>query len=305
MMMAMEEAQWEGADVSFVCPVCEKDVGGSTDLPVVYDNGSEEHLPVTVTCFGCNTCFDGEVIADWSRCEITLHEYPDVEIDANPIQGSEFGQDDDHDYYEWLELQERETRPVFMAFSKTLEDVKALAAEVTNHERPQMLARMLLAQSITALEVFLADSLISTVAGHEAAQARLLRSKSLKIGEINVQLSDLIGVVDVAKTMLMTNLQAVSFHNLAKVASLYRIGLKFDIMPKGEALECIQTGIRLRHDCVHRNGIDRNTGEMHQIDRFALLELNDALMAMGTTIDEQVVAFEAQTSEVDRSDETL
>lgn len=299
MMMEMEEAQWEGADVSFECPVCEKDAGGSTDLPVVYDNGYEELLPVTVTCFGCNTQFDGEVITDWGRCEITLDEHPDVEIDADPIQGSEFDQDDDHDYYEWLEQQERETRPVFMTFSKTLEDVRALTAEVTTRERSQMLARMLLAQSITALEVFLADSLISTVAGNEAVQARLLRSKSLKIGETNVQLSDLIGVVDVAKTMLIKKLQAVSFHNLAKVASLYRVGLKFDIMPKGEALECVQTGIRLRHDCVHRNGIDRNTGEMHQIDRLALLELNDALITMGTAVDENVVALEAQASEID------
>ena len=71
-----------------------------------------------------------------------------------------------------------------------------------------MLARMLLAQCITALEVFLADTLILTVANQKDAQARLLRSKDLGIGSTQFKLSDAISIEDFAKEKLLEHLRA-------------------------------------------------------------------------------------------------
>ena len=294
LMMEMEDTQWEGTDVEFLCPNCGAEAGGFTELPVVYENGDEHHLPITIICHGCNAHLDGSVKTNWSECVITLDDYPSVEIIAQPMQGSESYQDDDRDYLEWLEWmeqQERESRPVYMALYKTITDIKALAAEVTSEQRPQMLARMLLAQSVTALEVFLADSLILTVATNEAAQVRLLRSNTLKIGEISFKLSDAIGIEDFAKTKLIEHLRAVSFHDLKKVAHLFNISLNFNIMPREDALQTIRTSISLRHDCVHRNGRDRTSGKIHEIDKASLLELADTILAMGLAIDEKVTAW--------------
>ncbi|MCF6233388.1 MAG: hypothetical protein L3J36_09900 [Rhodobacteraceae bacterium] len=261
--MEMEEALWEEGDASFYCPNCEDDVDGSVDLPVVYEHGHEENLPVSVLCFGCNNSFDGWVKTDWDSCEIELDDHSDIEVLAGPALGSSHDYDDyDHEYYEWLEQQERSPRPVYLAFCKTIGDVKALTSGVALDQKSQMLARMLLSQSITALEVFLADTLILTVANNKDAQGRLLRSKRLGIGNAQFRLADAIGVEDFSKEKLLEHLRAVSFHNLKKVTGLFCVGLGIDIMPKDEELERIQKAIIMRHDCVHRNGLDRETGEV-------------------------------------------
>ena len=44
LMMEMEEAQWEEADVGFFCPNCKEKVDGFTELPVVHHE-SDGHPP--------------------------------------------------------------------------------------------------------------------------------------------------------------------------------------------------------------------------------------------------------------------
>ncbi|MBY6067664.1 hypothetical protein KUW17_12980 [Leisingera aquaemixtae] len=297
LMMEMEEAKWEETDASFYCPDCEKNVDGLVELPVVYEDGGEEHLPVSVLCFSCNQSFEGWAKTDWYSCEIELDDYPGLQVEASPVQGSIHDYDDyddyDQDYFAWLEQQERLSRPVFHAFCKTNDDIRALALGIQADQRSRMLARMLLAQSITALEVFLADTLILTVTNNRDVQSRLLKSKELQIGSTEFRLSDAIGFEDFAKEKLLQYLRAVSFHNLKKVTGLFRVGLGIDISPESSELEQIQKAIKMRHDCVHRNGMDRETGEVHEISQAFLLGLTETLLRMVKAVDEKVEDFES------------
>jgi len=287
LMMEMEEAQFEEADASFNCPVCKHDVDGSVELPVVYDNGNIEHLPVCMVCADCDTSFDGWVRTDWHSCEIELDDYPDIEVKADPVQGTNHDNYDDG-YYEWLAEQEYQSRSVYSAFCQTIGEVKELTAHMLFDKRSQMLARMLLAQSITALEVFLADTLIVTVTNNKDAQRRLLTSKRLGIGSAQIKIVDTIDIENFAKDKLLEHLRGVSFHNLQKVKKLFEVGLKIDILPEGEPRESIMQAIKMRHDCVHRNGMDRETNEVHQIDAIWLLSLSELLLGMVTSVDEKV-----------------
>ena len=294
LMMEMEEAQWEASDVTFFCPECKSEVDGTVELPVVYDNGDSTHLPVNVQCFSGGHNFDGWVMTDWDSCEIELDDYPEKTITTDPMRGFASDYDDyDHEYYEWLEQQELLSRPVYHAFNQTIGDVKALTAQVLLDDQSQMLARMLLAQSITALEAFLADTLILTVANNPKAQEKLLGSKSLGIGSKKFELADAIGVEDFAKTRLLEYLRAVSFHDVQKANSLFRVGLRINILPEGEELELIQKAIKMRHDCVHRNGVDRETGELHQIDQALLLSLAATLENLVRSVDQKVNDIDA------------
>lgn len=296
LMMEMEETQWEDADASFCCPNCDCEVEGSTSLPVVYEHGGEEHLPVSVLCFGCNMNFEGWVKTDWFNCEIELDEYPDVVVKASPARGSTHDYEEyDQDYFEWLEHQELSSRPVLKAFLGTINDVEALAVQVSLEPKSQMLARMLLAQSITALEVFLSDTLILAVLSYQIVQEKLLRSKSLEIGTRQFSLMDALGVEDFAKEKLLEHLRSVSFHNLGKVSGLYRIGMGIEILSEGDDAEVIQKSIRLRHDCVHRNGKNQETGESHIIDQLFILCLTSSLVRMVKSVDDKVRAFEAKS----------
>jgi hypothetical protein len=152
---------------------------------------------------------------------------------------------------------------------------------------------MLLAQSITALEVFLADTLILTVANNNDAQGRLLRSKELGIGSIQFKLADAIGIEDFSKERLLEHLRGISFHNLKKVNGLFGVGLGINILPEGENLERIRQAIKMRHDCVHRNGVDRETGKVHEIDQATLRSLTETILSLVKSVDEKVEDYEA------------
>ncbi|MCF2872673.1 hypothetical protein L0664_16495 [Octadecabacter sp. G9-8] len=293
LMIEMEEALWEESDVSFCCPECNADVDGNTELPVVFEDGGQEHLPITIRCFGCNNSFDGWVITDWDSCEIQLDDYPKLKVEAAPMRGFSNDYDDyDQEYYEWLDQLEQSSRPVYAAFAQTISEVKTLTSEALKGPQSQMLARMLLSQSITALEVFLADTLILTVTNSAKAQEKLLSSGSLGIGKNNFILSNAIGVQDFAKTKLLEYLRAVSFHDIMKVNRLFSIGLGINILPEGKELEMIKKAIRMRHDCVHRNGVDKVTHELHEIDQTFLQSLADTLQDMVKLVDQEVDEFE-------------
>ncbi|MEP3688404.1 MAG: hypothetical protein ABJN05_15065 [Sulfitobacter dubius] len=292
LLMEMEEAQWEGSDISFHCPSCEDEVDGFTELPVVYHDADGLHLPVSVACSVCNTSFEGWVQTDWYSCAIELDGHPEILINTSPVQGS-FYEDEDHYYFEWLEQQERVSRPVYNAFYTTIGEIESLASDLSDDNRSQMLARMLFAQSITALEVFLADSLILTVGKSAEAQAKLLRSNELGIGNTQFKLAEAIGVEEFAKERLKQHLHSVSYHNLRKVSNLFRYGLGFDILPQGEDLDRLQTAIKMRHDCVHRNGIDRLSGQRHDISKVYIMSLSKLLLNMVRSIDDKVCEFES------------
>lgn len=294
LMMEMEDTDWELAEASFICPECKVLVCGSVDLPVVFETGYEVHLPVSVLCHICDEKYHGWVRTDWDCCDIELDDYSDVEIEVEPRRGYSYEYDDyDEGYYAWLEEQERRSRPVYQAFEKTIEDVRVLASGLETDQKSQMLARMLISQNITALEAYLADTLILTVSGSKEAQQRLLNSKDLKIGATQFKLVDAIGVEDFAKTKLLEHLRAVLFHNLNKVTGLYRVGLNVDITPDNENdLERIQKAIKMRHDCVHRNGVDRDTAEVHQISQTDLLDLAATLQRMVEQIEKKIEEIE-------------
>lgn len=291
MMIEMEETQWEEADVKFRCPYCKKSVDGLTELPIVYDNGDQHHFPISVLCTVCGTHYDAWVTTDWDGCKIDLDEYPKILVKAEPARGYFNDYDNyDHDYYEWLEQQERPHRAVFRTLCQTLDNIEELCTLEMDEQQSRMLRRMLLSQSITAMEVFFSDTLIPAAATSVEAQERMLKSKIIGIGEIQFRLSDAAGKADFAKEKLVDYLRAVSFHDIAKVTKLFQVGLGVDIRPEEAELGKVETAIKQRHDCVHRNGKDRETGKELEISRKWLLSLTASLRNMLRAVDEKVEA---------------
>lgn len=294
MMMEMEEAQWEEASSFFICPHCKRDVEGVTELPTVYEDGHQSQFPISVSCIECGANYDAWVSTDWDSCEIKLDDHPEVSIEATPVRGYFNDYDDyEHDYYEWLEQQERPHRAVFRTLCKTIDGIEELCALDVDEEPSCMLRRMLLAQSITAMEVFFADTLIPAAAANLEVQERLLRSKTIGIGTKQFSLSDAAGKLDFAKEQLVGYLRRVSFHDIAKVAKLFQVGLKINILPGDAELKRVETAIKQRHDCVHRNGKDPVTGQELEISREYLLALTASLRDMLRMVDEKVEAMEA------------
>ena len=238
LMLEMEEAKWVESEVKFVCPECGFEVEGTTELPAIYDNESEEFLPIAVTCVVCSTEFSGLVRTDWYRCEIELDEYPDTVVKAQPAR-EKFPDYDDYEqeYFDWLDKQEILSRPILYSLLATIGDVEQLAKKITLEKESQTLARMLVVQSIAVLEVFLSDTLILSVRNEPATQAKVIKSKMIGFGGTSFQIKDAFGINGFTKVKLLEYLKNVSFHNLDKVSKFYKIGVGVDILATTSELD--------------------------------------------------------------------
>lgn len=58
------------------------------------------------------------------------------------------------------------------------------------------------------------------------------------------------------------HLRGIMYHNLRKVDVLYRIALEFRILNLAADKDSLFKAVFLRHDCVHRNGSDKEGNEL-------------------------------------------
>ena len=57
------------------------------------------------------------------------------------------------------------------------------------------------------------------------------------------------------------------YHNLGKVDVHYRIALGIRILPLASDKDSLMRAIILRHDCVHRNGYDKQGNKLNNFTR--------------------------------------
>lgn len=119
-----------------------------------------------------------------------------------------------------------------------------------------LINRMVFSHQITALEAYLADTLINEVLHDPAAESRLL-AEATDLNKEKFTLSEISTSPDLPRRKVTEFLRGVMYHNIAKVVILYSIALRIDLLPLIPDREALMKAVNLRHDCVHRNGNDK------------------------------------------------
>jgi hypothetical protein len=83
------------------------------------------------------------------------------------------------------------------------------------------------------------------------------------------------------------HLQGVLYHNLAKVAVLYRLALQVDIWPDKQTQNELFFAVSRRHDYVHRNGNDKDGNPLPKLTRADVWAVLEALRRMVEHIETQ------------------
>ena len=268
--MEMEELEWEYSSVFFDCPICGNASDDEADLPVVYQGGEIDNIPIEITCSCCGEEYSATLNGDWDSYEIDIDGYTEVVVEAPPVRGFSAEPDWDIDF----EIEQPESSAPKAVFDVSIQGIYHLIGQLQTSKtisQNGLLARMLLVQIITTLEAYLGDTLLRSTSLNTEAQDRLLRSKKLEIGTQTFSLSDASGIENFAFKKLIAHLNHVSFHNLSKVQKLYQIGLQLDIVPEKEVLENLNKAISMRHDCVHRNGRPKGSDEATEVSLDFLL----------------------------------
>ena len=143
------------------------------------------------------------------------------------------------------------------SFETTISNIEHLLnVEITTSEMCH-LAKLLYINVITAIETYLADTFISSVANNKNLM-RMLVETAPEFRNEKFPLSDIFKVVDCIESKVNSYLLDIVWHRLEKVMPIFKATLNIDF-PRD--MNALFNAVHVRHDLVHRNGKTRDGEE--------------------------------------------
>ena len=151
-----------------------------------------------------------------------------------------------------------------------------------------MIHRMVFAQQVSALEAYLGDTLIKGVQAKPDALTRLVAAdKDLNAEKFT--LADIAGNPGLLGEKVAAYLRTILYHNLAKVDFLYRTALNVRVLGDKADNGLLLQAIKHRHDCVHRNGMDKDGNRLTVFTKAYVQRVADAMRILVDRIEAEVL----------------
>lgn len=261
-------------DVSFVCPcgaVVEKTIccAGPNFSAERYRDSFQESWE-TLVCDACTKDFETHILCSIYETSVEIDGAIDLTWEVQP--------EGDSEDLIW----EIESTKQLEIYKKVTRDIVILLRMDHPEETQATLNNMLYAQVVTSVEAYLSGIFIHTVVNSEELIRRLVESdpelakRRFSLGEIFTQWENL-------KVMVARYLKDLIFHDIKKIKPMYRSVLDIDFGDVGWLFEAVL----LRHDCVHRNGFDKE-GNQNKIDKEKITELIQKCTHLVAIIEEDI-----------------
>ncbi|MBJ6122931.1 hypothetical protein [Sphingomonas mollis] len=151
----------------------------------------------------------------------------------------------------------------------TLEDVRTVLKGTPPSFHTATVLRMAFIQQFAALEAYLSDTLITEVLNKPGALQRIIvGDRELK--ELKLPLAEIHANPGIVAHTAATHLRTLLYHNFKKIEVIWKLTLNFDLFPDRDMKVRMMKAEPIRHDCVHRNGKDKE-GNIR-------LEVNDSFV---------------------------
>lgn len=268
-------------DARFQCPRCENDTAANVPLGEPLWHGENPATPevqvVIVTCPACKEEIAARAWVTPSMCSLEFIDYPLTTISASPPMVRD-AYDDDWDDFDV-------PSDPFAVFNTALTDAAVLLDEIKGTR--YLLNRLVFANFITAFEVLLADTLINRVLSNDKVRHRLIE-KDKVLSEKRFTLAQIATSPDLIETTVRSRLRAVLWHNVKNASDLYRQSFDIDIMAMFDKdTPTILKAIEYRHDCVHRNGRDKDGNDLNVFTKEYLNNIALLLSRVATTLEQK------------------
>lgn len=269
------------ADIEFKCPDCEELVEAT--VQVSPPNWTEDKAidrivqeEITLDCPNCAAEFDAEVTNCDNQVEISLTEYPETEVRCG--MGHDRAPDDD----DW----DLPASPA-AEFRFSVNDALELLRDQGSEYGPSTVNRMVFISCFAAFEAYLGDTLLKYVLGDDVALKRVLQEeadlKTVKIDLLTILTDD-----DVVFNAVTNHLKGVLWHNFAKVDAIYKVATTFSIFDDVGVRTLLFKALPLRHDCVHRNGRDKDGNPRIELTRSYVNQIANGMLTTVTHIEQSI-----------------
>jgi len=183
---------------------------------------------------------------------------------------------------EWLDYSLSDNP--FGIFMASYHHTGDLLADHGEDSGTHLINRMVFSQQVTALEAYLGDTLMKEVMSDDAAMKRLI-DRDEDLAREKFTLAEIVDDPGLVERKVREHLRSVLYHNLAKVDVLYNIALGFHILPLATDKQKLFKSVILRHDCVHRNGFDKDGKELTVFTKPFVQETADLIKAFVQSIE--------------------
>jgi hypothetical protein len=275
------------SNVSFKCPECGLSVGCTIDVPEPYwmaDRASDMTAEddTELTCPDCDTEFSGHVFNQGGHCTITLHNHPDTNVEAGHAFYDGRAEDEP-----WVDYSVPDDP--YAIFMDSYHETGDLLAD-QGGDGTRLVNRMIFSQQVTALEAYLGDTLINGALSDKMTIERLLAEEA-DLKDTKLTLKDILADPDIVKTQIKVHLKSILYHNIAKVRALYKIVFQFDIFTllTEDERKALFKAVEYRHDCVHRNGRDKEGKLLDVFTKAYVQAHSDMLRKLVAAIQEKTI----------------
>ncbi|MBY5828564.1 hypothetical protein ACC676_00415 [Rhizobium ruizarguesonis] len=271
---------WSQVDVevSFICPHCRNRTAAWLNVP----GGQEEHFAEVPCQFdedeeGWTVIIRHDGENGWSA---ELEDAPDVDVTIKV----------DQTYDDW---EEPEPEPgAYAIFLGAMRDWKVNVSELSTVGGAGSKNRLLFVMLYSILEAYLSDAIIGAAMEDVEAQRKMLRLEGLR--DKQVSLETILDKPDIVKEMVRTTLQGLSFHNLGPINGMCESAFGKPILPRDKDDRLlVMKSIDKRHDCVHRNGADKNGIAHTDITRQYLEKIGVLFDEIAETLENAIRAQQA------------
>jgi hypothetical protein len=272
---------------SFRCPQCSREVRDIVFVPKATSVARDAHSLSTqgwadIECGCCTAAYRLEVRNAAGRVFAQVVGFPTTPvICTGAVHREEL---DDFDIF--LEMEDTPAENLVDALTDIEEVIRS--SDAIFYVKP--LSRMAFIQQFAALEAYLADTLTKQVLDNPTALSRALVGVET-LREIKLPLAEVAADPDIVKVTVAKALRSLLYHNFAAVDVIWKVALEGSIFPNAEVKQRMFKCLPIRHDCVHRNGRDREGHEHSQIDFDFVLRVGDDIHAMMTHIEDALTGF--------------
>lgn len=279
--------------VSFACPYCGGDVVEVIFVPSSSTVKRDEHCFSTegetdIICGRCTQSYNLIVRNTTGRVFAQVRGFP-----KTPVKCSGSYHPDELD--KMGGIWEVPDTP-----SNNLVDALTDIEEVINTKDAifyvKTLSRMAFIQQFAALEAYLSDTLTKQVLDNPTTLNRAIAGvRDLK--EIKFTLAQIAANSDILKTTVAGILRKILYHNFIKIDTIWNVALGFSIFPNSEVKSRLLRSEPIRHDCVHRNGRDKDGNESADVDFDFVLQMNEDLHALLNHIEDTLHPMDFEEDE--------
>lgn len=239
--------------VRFQCPECAGHVTSTIEVPEpdwadmesssdMYGDGEYD-----LACPMCDANYSASVMNAGGQVEVRLLEFPGVNVDADPPFFSP------ENYYD-----EEPPDDPYAIFKDAYAAIGKILDEHGSYEDGfSLINRMCFVHYISALEGYLAETLVRGVDDDADARGRLIKADE-KLRDMKIPLSDIEREPDIVRRRVRSRLRDFVYHRLVEVDKVYTEIFEIKLFADEKERTRLVEAVRHRHDCVHRSGLDRN-----------------------------------------------